>query len=98
MTKSFIMIQITVNSNHNIDYEKIEGLILGENIEKSNTNRKLIEFFKEIRKCGFGFYFLWITDTQKKKISKNVDKFLKTQFAKLIVVDQLEDVHKIISS
>lgn len=97
-SKSFIMVQITVNGNHKIDYEKLERLIMGEEDQNSKKNKNLNEFFREIRNCGFKFYYLWITDTQKNKISMKIENFRKTQFGKLIVVDQLEDVHEIILS
>lgn len=111
-TKNLIFIQITVNENHNVFYNTLETLLLKDEIElKEMKNKSYHEkFFSFLlqSKIAENYYYLWITDKPKEKILMDIKNFNESwrkkrkihessgEKKKLILLHELEEVHKIV--
>ena len=83
ITKSLIMIQITQNENHDLNFTELNGMIKlkveKEQTQYQNIHTKYYDFFKTIcdRDLVENYYFQWLTPTKFPKLIENIGNKLK---------------------
>ena len=79
-SSSVVLIQITVNRNHDVEYEKIYHFIN----EKPIENDKYHKFFEALERNELAktYFFQWMTNGKFKEIMNKTDSFKKKMLKK----------------
>lgn len=77
-TKNLILIQITINKNHDIHYDTLEKLIKSNDLQLKPGERKKYEkhknFFQCIKELVSKYFFQWMTNKKYDELIQKSDK------------------------
>lgn len=94
-TKTLVMIQITIDENHQIYYEDIVSFIKGETLKKTKGGdyyKKYREFFKDLQNSSLvdKYVYQWMTDRVYQKLIDKSNKARKDLGEKANLLEIIE--------
>ena len=93
-TETLVLIQITIDRNHDIHYDRIENMIKGQSVQLTLNEKnaayfkKYIHFFSELRKSDLvnKYVFLWMTAGRYQELVEKSNKAKKDLDPKCIEI------------